>query len=104
MTQVQRRGRLTRGAMSQERSRPGSFVRPAGIDPDIRAKDLSEDQLTQLREELNKPDYVIEGDLRRDIRMNIARYAACAGCPWGLAWGSLWLGAVPASASGACWA
>jgi|EP00670_Eutreptiella_braarudii_P006259 small subunit ribosomal protein S13 len=49
------------------------ILEATGIDPDIRAKDLSEDQLTQLREELNKPDYVIEGDLRRDIRMNIAR-------------------------------
>jgi small subunit ribosomal protein S13 len=44
-----------------------------GIDPNIRVRDLSEDQLIQLRNELDKPDYLIEGDLRRDVRMNIGR-------------------------------
>ena len=43
-----------------------------GIDPDIRVKDLSEDDATKLREYIDK-NYVVEGDLRRDVALNIKR-------------------------------
>lgn len=43
----------------------------AGIDESIRANDLSEDQTTKIRQVL--PDYTIEGDLRREVGMNIKR-------------------------------
>ncbi len=43
-----------------------------GIDPDIRAKDLTEDQVAQLREEIES-NYHVEGDLRRTVAMNIKK-------------------------------
>ena len=43
-----------------------------GIDPDIRAKDLTEDQIAALREEL-EANYHVEGDLRRIVAMNIKK-------------------------------
>ena len=40
-----------------------------GIDPDTRAKDLTEDQTAALREEL-EANYHVEGDLRRTVATN----------------------------------
>ncbi len=39
------------------------------IDPERRTKDLTNDELGKIREEVNK--YVTEGDLRREVSMNI---------------------------------
>ena len=44
----------------------------ANIDPDIRVKDLTDDQEAALREVIDK-HYTIEGDLRREVAMNIKR-------------------------------
>lgn len=44
----------------------------AGIDPNTRTKDLREDEIVKIRSILER-DYVIEGDLRRDITMQIKR-------------------------------
>lgn len=43
-----------------------------GVDPDIRAKDLSDDDISKLREYIDK-HLVVEGDLRRDVALNIKR-------------------------------
>ena len=43
-----------------------------GINPDTRVKDLTDDEISKLREAIDK-DYRVEGDLRRDIAMNIKR-------------------------------
>lgn len=43
-----------------------------GIDPDTRAKDLTEDQIAALREEL-EANYHVEGDLRRTVVTNIKK-------------------------------
>ena len=43
-----------------------------GIDPDKRAKDLTEDEIAKIRDEL-EAHYSVEGDLRRDVAMNIKR-------------------------------
>ena len=43
----------------------------AGISEDTRARDLTEDELNNLREQLDQ--YKIEGDLRREVSMNIKR-------------------------------
>ena len=45
----------------------------ANISPDIRAKDLSEQQLSQIVHAIQDGKYVIEGDLRREIGMNLKR-------------------------------
>ena len=54
-----------------------------GIDPNIRVKDLSDEQLTQLREVIDKEYPRIEGDLRREIGLNIKRLQEI-GCYRGL--------------------
>ena len=43
-----------------------------GIDPSTRAKDLTEEQVAKLRDEIEN-NYVVEGDLRRDVALNIKR-------------------------------
>lgn len=44
----------------------------AGVDPDTRVKDLSEDEVGAIRKIIDA-DYDVEGDLRRDVSMNIKR-------------------------------
>ena len=44
----------------------------AQIDPDSKVRDLSEDDLNRVREVIDK-DYLVEGDLRRQIQQNIRR-------------------------------
>ena len=41
------------------------------ISEDIRVKDLNDEQLTKIRNEVSK--YVVEGDLRREVTLNIKR-------------------------------
>ena len=43
-----------------------------GIDPDTRVRDLTEHQEQLLREEIDK-SYIVEGDLRRNVAMDIKR-------------------------------
>jgi len=43
-----------------------------GISPDTRVKDLTEDEVSKLREFIEH-NYHVEGDLRRDVAMNIKR-------------------------------
>ena len=43
-----------------------------GINPDTRARDLTEDEVAKLREYIEK-NHLVEGDLRREISLNIKR-------------------------------
>ena len=43
-----------------------------GINPDTRAKDLTEYEVAKLRDEIEN-SYTVEGDLRRDVALNIKR-------------------------------
>ena len=43
-----------------------------GIDPDKRAKDLTEDEISKLRDEIEN-HYKVEGELRREVALNIKR-------------------------------
>ena len=54
----------------------------ANVDPDIRVKDLSEDQEAALRDVIDK-HFTIEGDLRREVAMNIKRLTEI-GCSRGV--------------------
>jgi len=45
----------------------------AAIDPSIRAKALNEQQLSQIVHAIQEGKYVIEGDLRRELGMNLKR-------------------------------
>jgi small subunit ribosomal protein S13 len=53
-----------------------------GVSPETRVKDLSEAEVTQLRDAIER-DYVVEGDLRREVQMNIKRLQEI-GCYRGL--------------------
>ena len=53
-----------------------------GVDPDIRVRDLSEDDATKLREYIDK-NCRVEGDLRRDVAFDIKRLIEI-GCYRGL--------------------
>lgn len=44
----------------------------AGINPDTRVRDLTEDEISRLREAIDK-NVKVEGDLRREISLNIKR-------------------------------
>lgn len=44
----------------------------AGINPDTRVKDLTEEEVSKLRTIIDK-QFTVEGDLRRDVSMNIKR-------------------------------
>ncbi len=44
----------------------------AGVNPDTRVKDLTEDEVSKIREILNQSCQV-EGDLRREVALNIKR-------------------------------
>ena len=44
----------------------------ANINPDTRVRDLTDDQVTRLREIIDRR-YKVEGDLRRELAMNIKR-------------------------------
>jgi small subunit ribosomal protein S13 len=48
----------------------------AGIDRSLRAKDLTEQQLSQIVHAIQEGKYIIEGDLRREIGMNLKRLQA----------------------------
>ena len=63
-------------------SRAAEVIAKTGINPDIRVKDLTEEQEAQLREAIEH-HYLIEGDLRRETAMNIKRLSEI-GCYRGL--------------------
>ena len=54
----------------------------AGINPDTRVKDLTEEELSKIREIIDR-DYTVEGDLRRQIALDIKRLIEI-GCYRGL--------------------
>jgi len=54
------------------RSTANKIVKRAGVSPDTRVKDLTEQAISRIREVL-EGTYVVEGDLRRDVSMNIKR-------------------------------
>ena len=53
-----------------------------GVNPDTRVKDLTEDEVSKLRECIDK-GYNVEGDLRREVALNIKRLIEI-GCYRGL--------------------
>ncbi|WP_297519841.1 30S ribosomal protein S13 [uncultured Clostridium sp.] len=47
-------------------------LKELGIDCDIRVKDLSEEQVNEIRTYVNN-NFTVEGDLRREVKLNIKR-------------------------------
>ena len=54
------------------RKSSNDILAKTGINPDTRAKDLTEDEIAKLRDEIEN-SYVVEGDLRREVALNIKR-------------------------------
>ena len=54
------------------RKSANDILNATGISPDLRVKDLTEQQEAQLRECIDK-NYVVEGDLRRSVALDIKR-------------------------------
>ena len=48
------------------------IVKETGVDPDIRVKDMNEDDVAKLREYIDH-NLTVEGDLRRNVALNIKR-------------------------------
>jgi len=53
-------------------SRSRQILNEAGVDPDIRVKDLAETEVAKLREVIDR-SFKVEGDLRREVQLNIKR-------------------------------
>ncbi|WP_270618399.1 30S ribosomal protein S13 [Micrococcus luteus] len=54
------------------KTRAEETLAATGIDPNIRVKDLSDEQLVQLRDHI-EGSYKVEGDLRREVAADIRR-------------------------------
>ena len=54
------------------RTSANKILAATGINPDTRVKDLTEEQEAALREEIAR-DYTVEGDLRRNVALDIKR-------------------------------
>ena len=48
------------------------IVKETGVNPDVRVKDMSEDDVAKLREYIDH-NLTVEGDLRRNVALNIKR-------------------------------
>jgi small subunit ribosomal protein S13 len=57
-------------------SRAKQVLEQAEIDPNLRAKDLSDQQLNRIIQAIQENKFVIEGDLRRDLQQNLKRLQA----------------------------
>ncbi len=54
------------------RKSANDILAKAGVDPDTRVKDLTEDEEAKIREVIDG-HYMVEGDLRREVALNIKR-------------------------------
>ncbi|MBF6171380.1 30S ribosomal protein S13 [Nocardia blacklockiae] len=55
------------------RTRAKEILDQTGVSPDLRSKDLTDDDLTKLRDYIEASDYKVEGDLRREVQADIRR-------------------------------
>jgi small subunit ribosomal protein S13 len=53
-------------------TRSQSILSGTGINPDTRARELTDDEVIKIRDFIDK-SYIVEGDLRREVRQNIGR-------------------------------
>ncbi|HEX8948679.1 MAG TPA: 30S ribosomal protein S13, partial [Dissulfurispiraceae bacterium] len=54
------------------RTLSNKILAETGVDPSVRVKDLKDDDIVKIRTVLER-DYKVEGDLRREVAMNIKR-------------------------------
>ncbi|WIV13176.1 30S ribosomal protein S13 [Proteiniborus sp. MB09-C3] len=63
------------------RARSNEILAKAGVNPDTRVKDLTESEVNEIRTVIDT--YMVEGDLRREVSLNIKRLREI-GCYRGL--------------------
>jgi len=54
------------------RTQSNNILAKTGVNPDTRVRDLTDDEISKLRETIDK-EHKVEGDLRREISLNIKR-------------------------------
>lgn len=54
------------------RAKSNEILAKTGVSPDTRVRDLTDDEISKLREIIDK-EFKVEGDLRREISLNIKR-------------------------------
>ncbi len=54
------------------RSKANEILKKTAVNPDTRVRDLTDDEISRLRETIDK-EYKVEGDLRREVSLNIKR-------------------------------
>ncbi len=55
------------------RKSANDILAKAGVNPDTRVKDLTDEEEAKIRDVIDKDGYVVEGDLRRMVALNIKR-------------------------------
>lgn len=55
------------------RASASKIVEKAGVNPDTRCRDLTDEEVRNLSAVISSDDYMVEGDLRREVAMNIKR-------------------------------
>jgi small subunit ribosomal protein S13 len=53
-------------------TRANEIIEATGVDPDTRVRDLSDNDISKMRDYISG-NYTVEGDLRRQVQMNIKR-------------------------------
>ena len=54
------------------RTSADKIIADTGINPDTRVKDLTEDEVAKIRDQIEN-NYMVEGDLKREVQSNIKR-------------------------------
>ena len=65
------------------RTTSGRILEKANVNPDTRVRDLTDEEVDKIRAAMEELDIMVEGDLRRDVAMNIKRLQEI-GCYRGL--------------------
>jgi len=55
------------------RTSSNKILAEAGVNPDTRVRELTDDEVKKISEAIDKLDIAVEGDLRREIALNIKR-------------------------------
>ncbi|MBK1877867.1 30S ribosomal protein S13 [Pelagicoccus mobilis] len=57
-------------------TRSKRILAETGIDPDMRAKELNEEQINAIMSKIQELQFIVEGDLRRELTANMKRLQA----------------------------
>lgn len=55
------------------RSTANKLLAEAGVNPDTRVRDITDDEVKKITEAIDKLNVMVEGDLRREVALNIKR-------------------------------